>query len=336
MPNMSFSLLQLFGVVVVNALIAGFLSAIGVGQSFTENHVVSQCIGLCIYAGCLAASRWGRTPRGRNLGMILAVPAGAASGVGLSILLLGSRGGAWVASMAWQSLLIGLMFGTAISALFYLRVRMSQLEAELKERQLREALAEKERVGAQLRMLQAQIEPHFLFNTLANLSALIRADPATAERMLADLIRYLRATLQRTRESASTLGDEMELLRSYLDILGLRLGGRLRWSFDVPDELLARSFPLMLLQPLVENAITHGIEPKVGGGELRIAARLDGVRLHLSVSDTGAGLREDSTGSGFGLENVRSRLQALFGEAASLDVRVNADGGVTATLEVPA
>ena len=332
---MSFSWQQLLGVLAVNALIAAFLTAIGVGHSLAENFLVSQCIGLCIYGGCLAGTRWAPTPRGKTLGMILAVPAGAAAGVGLATLLLGSRGDEWLGAMAWQSLLIGLLFGTAISALFYLRERMRQLEAELRERQLREALAEKERVGAQLRMLQAQVEPHFLFNTLANLAVLIRSDPERAERLLGDLIAWLRATLQRTREVESTLGDEIELLRRYLDIVGLRFGERLRVVLDVPEALLARPFPLLLLQPLVENAITHGIEPKVGGGEVRIAADQANGRLRIVVSDTGTGLREGIGGSGFGLENVRQRLAALFGEAASLDMRGNQAGGVAATLEIP-
>lgn len=333
---MNFSLPQFLAVLAVNALIAAFLTAIGVGQSFAGNMVVSQCIGLSICAGAMAAGRWGRTTRGKLLGTILAVPAGAAAGVGLSILLLGEQRSPWRADMAWQSLLIGLLFGTAISALFYLRSRMDQLEGELKERQLREALAEQARLDAQLRMLQAQIEPHFLFNTLANLSVLIRSDPVRAERLLADLIAYLRATLQRTRRAASTLGDEIELLRRYLDILGLRLGDRLRYAIEVPEALLARPFPLLLLQPLVENAVTHGIEPKVGGGKVHIAAKEENGRLRLVVSDTGAGLREGSAGAGYGLENVRSRLRALFGEAGLLDVRGNGSEGVIATIEVPA
>lgn len=319
----------------INTLIAAFLTAIGVGGDFATNLVFSYCIGFSIYIPCMAAIRLARGRKALVAGVALAVVLGSVVGVSLGLTLTGHTLEQWSSEPALQALLIGLMFGVGVSYLFYARERVGTLEAELKARELRQALAEKARVDAQLRMLQAQIEPHFLFNTLANLAVLVRNDPARAERLLADLIAYLRATLQRTREAESTLGDEVELLRRYLDILGLRFGARLRVVFDVPEALLARPFPLLLLQPLVENAVTHGIEPKVGGGELRIAAVEENGRLRLLVSDTGAGMQESGTGTGFGLENVRSRLRALFGEAASLDVRGNPDGGVAAVLEIP-
>jgi len=320
----------------INTLIAAFLTAIGVGGDFAINLIFSYCIGFSIFIPCMAAIRLVRRRAALIVGVALSIVLGSAVGVALGLMLTGHGLEQWSSQHALQALMIGLMFGVGISYLFYARERMGKLEGELKARELRQALADKARSDAQLRMLQAQIEPHFLFNTLANLSVLIRSDPARAERMLADLIAYLRATLQRTREAESTLGDEIELLRRYLDILGLRLGPRLRCAFDVPDELLARPFPLLLLQPLVENAITHGIEPRVGGGEVRIAARAENGRLRLSVSDTGGGLREGGTGAGYGLENVRQRLQALFGEAARLDVHANEGQGVVATIEVPA
>jgi sensor histidine kinase YesM len=269
-------------------------------------------------------------------GIALSVVLGSAAGVALGMTLTGHGLEQWTSEHALQALLIGLMFGIGVSYLFYSRERMGRLESELKARELREAQAERARLDARLRMLQAQIEPHFLFNTLANLAVLIRSDPARAERLLGDLIAWLRATLQRTREADSTLGDEIELLRRYLDILGLRLGPRLRVAFDVPPALLSRPFPLLLLQPLVENAVTHGIEPQVEGGELRIAAGEADGRLRLTVSDTGAGLGAGGAGAGFGLESVRQRLGALFGEAARLDVRSNTPRGVIATLEIPA
>ncbi len=323
-------------VLLINTLIAAFLTAIGVGGDFAANLVFSYCIGFSIFIPCMATIRLARGRVVLFMGVGLSVVLGSALGVLLGLALTGHSLAQWSSQHALQALLIGLMFGVGISYLFYSRERMARLENEIKARQLRQALAEKAHSDAQLRMLQAQIEPHFLFNTLANLSVLIRGDPQRAERMLADLIAYLRATLQRTREAESTLGDEIELLRRYLDILGLRLGPRLRCTFEVPDALLARPFPLLLLQPLVENAITHGIEPQVGGGEVRIAAKLEAGRLCLTVSDTGAGLREERTGTGFGLESVRQRLRALFGDAGRLEVRANEGRGVVATIEVPA
>ena len=299
----------------INTLIAAFLTAIGVGGGdFWVNLVFSYCIGFSIFIPCMAVIRLARSFPAKLVGLGLSVVLGAAVGVALGLTFTGHGLEQWASPQAFQAMLMGLMFGVGVSYLFYSRDRLEKLETELQERRLRQALVEKERVDAQLRMLQAQIEPHFLFNTLANLSVLVRSDPARAERMLANLIAYLRATLQRTRDAESTLGDEIELLRRYLDIIGLRLGHRLQFVFEVPDALLVRPFPLLLLQPLVENAITHGIEPKVGGGEVRIAAAAENGRLRLVVSDNGAGLREGNTGAGFGLENVRSRLHALYGD----------------------
>jgi sensor histidine kinase YesM len=323
-------------VLFINTLIAAFLTAIGVGGDFAANLIFSHCIGFSIFIPCMATIRLARDRAAMFIGVGLSVVLGSALGVLLGLALTGHNLAQWSSQHALQALLIGLMFGAGVSYLFFARERMATLENELKARELRQALAEKARVDAQLRMLQAQVEPHFLFNTLANLSVLIRGDPERAERLLADLIAWLRATLQRTREAESTLGDEIELLRRYLDIIGLRLGPRLRVAFDVPEALLARPFPLLLLQPLVENAITHGIEPRVGGGEVRIAAKLEEGRLRLAVSDTGVGLHEDHTGTGFGLESVRQRLRALFGDSARLDVRANEGQGVVAMIEVPA
>lgn len=327
---------HLLASLLINTLIAAFLTAIGVGRGFAENLVFSQCIGLTIYGACLLVLRFTVHGRRRLIGILLAVPGGSALGVTLALMATGAGAPGWLSATAYQALVIGLLFGTALSYLFYARERMTQLEAELKERELRQALAEQGRVGAQLRMLQAQIEPHFLFNTLANLSALIRSDPPRAERMLEDLIRYLRAALARTRAEGATLADEIELLRAYLDILGLRMGGRLRYAFEVPPELLPRAFPPMLLQPLVENSVKHGLEPKVEGGELRLAATLEAGRLRIAVEDTGVGLRDASGRGGIGLDNVRQRLKALYGEAARLEVGSNGAGGVTAILELPA
>jgi sensor histidine kinase YesM len=216
----------------------------------------------------------------------------------------------------------------------FLWERTWELENQLREREVQRLEAEKRGVEAQLRMLQAQIEPHFLFNTLANLAGLIEADPKQAGRLLAALNRYLRASLERTRAQGGTLGDELNLLEAYLEILRIRLGPRLAYSFAVAPDLRALPFPPMLLQPLVENAVRHGIEPQVAGGRIQIAAGLGDGALALTVRDTGAGLG-DTPGSGVGLDNVRARLAALFGAAGSLQIEQAAEGGVLATLRLP-
>jgi len=329
MPRLA---LHLVLVLLINTLIAAFLTAIGVGVAFTGNLIVSQCVGFSIYVPCITVIRRATRRAALVSGIVLSVVLGSTVGALAGITLYGKALEEWF----YRAMVIGLMFGFGVSGLFYLHEKLKKLESALHERELRRLETEKARVETQLRLLQAQIEPHFLFNTLANLSVLIRSDPARAERLLADLIAWLRAALQRTRGAASTLGDEVELLRRYLDIIGLRLGDRLRVAIDVPEALRARPFPLLLLQPLVENAIAHGIEPKVEGGEVRIAAAVDNDRLRLTVADTGAGLSGSSAGTGFGLENVRQRLDALFGGAASLDVRSNPAGGVVATVEMPA
>ena len=154
-----------------------------------------------------------------------------------------------------------------------------------------------------------------------------------AGHLLEALNRYLRASLQRTRAEGGTLGDELDLLEAYLEVFRIRLGPRLDYSFAVAPELRALPFPPMLLQPLVENAIRHGIEPKVSGGRIHIGAARGG-GLELTVRDTGCGLG-DTPGSGFGLGNVRARLAALFGDAGSLEIAQCQEGGVLATLRLP-
>jgi hypothetical protein len=196
--------------------------------------------------------------------------------------------------------------------------------------------AERAAIEAQLRALQAQIEPHFLFNTLANLDALIATDAGMARCLLGNLIRYLRAALTHARSETATLHTEVELLKAYLAIMGLRLPNRLTTEFDCDPDCLRLKFPAMLLQPLVENAITHGIEPAGAGGSIRVSVRCAGDKLMVSVDDTGVGLGNAQTaGTGAGIQNVRARLQSLFGSAARLVLEPLAPHGTHAAIEVP-
>jgi PAS domain S-box-containing protein len=228
--------------------------------------------------------------------------------------------------------------GNVLHAVFISQDISERKQAEntrLEEQQVRRMSAEREVVATQLRMLQAQIEPHFLFNTLANIISLIDSDPKSAKRMLQHLTSSLRQALERSREDTSTLEQEAEMLRDYLSIFKVRLGQRLDFVIEIPDELLELPFPPMLLQPLVENAVKHGIEPKVEGGRIAIKAEKASGRLRLSVSDTGLGFSGTMNAHGLGLENVRARLRALYNLDAGLVVEENTPCGATATIEVP-
>ena len=213
-----------------------------------------------------------------------------------------------------------------------------RMRASLETQRREAAELRQSETAARLALLQAQIEPHFLFNTLANVQSLIERDPKRAASMLGSLNRYLRASLKRTRDVASTLGDELELVQALLNIAAIRLGDRLRYGIDVPEPLRRLPLSPLLLQPLVENALLHGIEPSIDGGEIRIVARQTGTMLMIDVIDTGVGLSpEAKLHSGVGLANVRARVASLYGERGRVSVAANADAarGVTASLSLP-
>jgi signal transduction histidine kinase len=204
------------------------------------------------------------------------------------------------------------------------------------QRAAEQTATEKELSVARLNLLHAQIEPHFLYNTLANAQVLTRSEPQQADRMLGHLIQYLRHSLPSTDGAMSTLGDELERTRAYLEILRIRMGPRLALEVDVPDALRAIQMPSMMLQTLVENAIKHGLEPKPGGGTVWLLARRDDDRVAVTVADDGLGFGVAGGGTGIGLKNVRERLRLIYGERATLSVVANAPEGVAATITVPA
>ena len=216
------------------------------------------------------------------------------------------------------------------------RRRMDELAAHiaLADERVRVQAAERAAVQANLRALQAQIEPHFLFNTLANVVGLIHAQPDTAKLMLENFIAYLRATLAATREQETTLGGEFALMADFLAILQIRMGSRLVVTFDLPAEFAATALPSMLLQPLVENAIKHGLEPKMEGGKVTLRAAREGELLRIDVIDTGLGFGTGTT-RGIGLANVRERLEKIFSGRASLAIEENTPCGTRAILRLP-
>jgi len=202
-------------------------------------------------------------------------------------------------------------------------------ETELQRMQIDRQLAE-----ARLQSLRAQIEPHFLFNTLANVQQLYRIEPERGRQMLGNFVAYLRAALPQMRQDETSLQQELDLARAYLEVLQVRMGRRLQTRFDISPGLGALPFPPLALSTLTENAIKHGLNPLPEGGCIEISARIEAGRLKVCVADTGAGFRHNS-GSGSGLANLRARLAALYADAGALAFNANLPRGIRATIVIP-
>jgi hypothetical protein len=248
--------------------------------------------------------------------------------------LTGHHSGGFFRGNLTQSfwLLLGaLVPGLIITYYFYARETIAAKEAAIQT-------AQRQAAEHQLKLLESQLEPHMLFNTLANLRVLIGLDPPRAQAMLDQLIAFLRATLSGSRLAQHPLQAEFARLADYLALMQMRMGPRLQTHFELPAELAELPVPPLLLQPLVENCIKHGLEPAVDGGRIDVSARRDGAMLELRVRDTGIGLREASAeGTRFGLVQVRERLAALYGTRAALTLAAadDAEGGTVATVRLP-
>lgn len=342
---------------IFNTMLAGAFTLLGLllssvdawRQILVANLVIANAIGFLIHlefdlAERLVGDRYRGWPFWGRAALFTGLPiAGVIGGywIGFEILdwqrardRLFTPGG--ITALVALSVLISGIVGLILSA----RERAAKAQAAFEAERARVALAERAAALAQLKALEAQVEPHFLYNTLAHVLTLVDREPATARRMIERLIVLLRSSAAIAAGGASTLGEQVAHARAYLDLVALRMGPRLAWSVDVPPSLAALAVPPALLQPLVENAIKHGIEPKVEGGRVAIAARDDGGRLVVEVADTGAGFGATTAplggSSGIGLANLRARLAALYGNDASLAIAEGAEGGVRVTVALPA
>jgi sensor histidine kinase YesM len=307
-------------------------------RPFWHPFVTVQLSGFSIAYCVNVVSPWDKPKAFRRL--LAAVAVGAVIGVLLVIVAKGydsayiaSHGAVFVGNVV-ASMIIGLF----VSLFFHVRIRDSLAEAALQRAEAEHHLLSRQAVEAQLKMMQAQIEPHFLFNTLASMQYLIETDPPRANVLLTHLIGYLRASLPQLRAASSTLGQEARLIEAYLNILKMRMGDRLAFAVDVPDALRGAAFPPNLVISLVENAVKHGLEPTVHGGRVDVTATTEGDRLVVRVRDTGTGvgaIETPSPGMGVGLSNIRERLAALYGERATLTMAAAPGGGTLATLSIP-
>ncbi|WP_151637963.1 sensor histidine kinase [Noviherbaspirillum aerium] len=319
-----------------------------VNTSFYVSFVVSMCIGLLMVSivdgGRLLMWGTGRPPRlPFFLLFLMALPLSQFCGNTVASWILGIpresisavRSNNMVSFMT-----LFLLTCIAITWFFWSRGKMEYLKAQAEAEKARAAAIEKQAIQAQLQMLQAQIEPHMLFNTLANLQGLIAVDAQRAQHMLDQLIQYLRATLTSSRSEKTTLAHEFSLMDAYLSLMQVRMGARLSYRLSLPDELSAQEVPPMLMQPLVENAIKHGVEPKLGGGHIEVSATREGQTgmLCLRIADNGLGLDAKPAGvhsTHVGLANIRDRLRALYGERASFELLPNEPEGAVARLRIP-
>jgi len=235
------------------------------------------------------------------------------------------------------TLAAGVFFGVLGFIIFSTRGRLIAAESQLAQASALQARQEKLLTEAELKLLQAQIEPHFLFNTLSNIAGLIHRDPDTAELTLINLTTLLRASLKRTREVTTTLREELEIARAYLNIQSTRMGSRLEYTIESDPALGGIPLSPLLLQPLIENSIKHGIEPFEEGGRIDVSVKLREGNLQITVADTGSGINSQqvSPGSGTGLRNIRDRLRILYENHANLALKENQPQGTIACITLP-
>lgn len=323
---------------VFNTAIAVLLTVVGFSHPFLHTLGFSQCIGLTISI-CVMWTLYVVKNKGvivRGIAHVAALVAGAFGGTAIGALVIDLPEGLFGVRNAflWQIVGISILFGMIITYFFYSKEKLSATVQMAQEERIKRLSSEKLALEANLKRLQAQVEPHFLFNTLSNIVSLMDTDPANAKTMQMDLIRYLRTALGRARDKETTLGQEADLIRAYLDVFKVRMGERLQYTIDIPDSLKDTSLAPMLLQPIVENALLHGLTPKIDGGFIRIRAERQGGHTQIEISDTGKGLADHQL-PGVGLTNVKERLAQLYGGNGRLLIKENQPCGVVVVVEVP-
>ena len=305
---------------------------------YGRNLIVCLSIGAVIHLLFDISRRWLATPERvgrwkpwqRTVFFSGTPMLGVALGWPLGVRLAGSDVTVWISSREGNNILVGTML---------ISIMITFLFHHFFSAKTRQIQAERRATESQLRLLQAQIEPHFLFNTLANVQSLMDHDLPKARQMLASFTDYLRASLTTLRGDHSEVAHELALAQSYLQLLQSRMEDRLAFTITADDAARRQPLPPLLLQPLVENAVVHGLEPSIPGGTVRVSAQVQGSQLVLEVQDDGCGLaaparRSSRPGAGLALANIRQRLRARYGSAASLELSA-ANPGTLARITLP-
>ncbi|KOO15401.1 ATPase [Vibrio xuii] len=305
-------------------------------SAYIEHFVISLGYGFSSVVGSIAISRW-KPELSMRFVNLFSLTIAMVVGTSNAYFWLNSYDNFSEFSQLKPVAILGLIFTITCFSYFYIYEQKLLAQKELEKAKRLQSEQEKALVLSQLRQLQSQIEPHFLFNTLANVNALISHDPKAAQHMLDKLTELLRGALVNSRQENSSVGAELSLVDAYLAIQKIRLGDRLEYRIDNQLTEPMMLAPL-LIQPLVENAIQHGIEPKVDGGEIDIKVSQKEQLVCIEVNDSGVGLTQaqNSSGHGIGLQNTRERIATLYGESAELSIKQSHLGGVISSICIPA
>jgi len=308
------------------------------GQTWLDSFVECLLMGIPVMLALTVAGTFAE-PRARLRTFVIVATALLGGAIVGACLLIPYYDLDWSSALGnrfWLDVAFWSAIGGGVAATYALQQRALAAADLLHAEQIEQAALTRRMLEARLQVMRAQIEPHFLFNTLANVKRLCRNDVDDGITMLDNLIRYLRAALPRLRDERTTLGQEVDLVQAYLAVLKIRMGARLSYEIRVPTALRDEPFPPMMLLTLAENAVKHGINPAARGGSIIVVASTRGGLLEIEVADSGVGFGAAATGgTGIGLANTRARLEALHGDLASLEFVANAPQGVVARLRVP-
>ncbi|MBI5417835.1 histidine kinase [Candidatus Poribacteria bacterium] len=338
--NIEFKLKDFLYVFIFNTIIALFLTIIKFGGSLITNFIYSQCIGNLCALSTYIASRFTTNSNpiiklaiailAMIIGIILGITIGSMAN-GISIITFINE----YSTSFIQTIAISLLFSAIIAYIFISRENITIAKAQVLEEKLKNISNEKNILETNIRLLQAQIEPHFLFNTLSTILSLMDSDINKSKIMMEDFTNLLRTSFSKTMDKNTAIYDELEIIKSYINIFKVRMRNRLIFKTNIPDNLMQYHIPSMLIQPLVENAIKHGIEPKIEGGEILIQINTTVDKMHIAVIDTGIGFKIDTKSNGVALNNIKKRLELLYGNNAQLIMEENKPTGVKSIIEIP-
>ncbi len=321
---------------------SNFATGYGHRATFELNFLFSQWLCITVYGFVLVALRFSEKDN-RSLRLLLftiIILTGAILGT-----LLGAafdfdrrdKDFLWIIihpELFFQLVFLGISLGTIIGLSFHREEKILIAKAHLQEEELKRLANEKKIMETNLRILLSQIEPHFLFNTLTSAIGLLDSDLKRGKTMLLNLTHYLRISLAKSRRSNNSITKEIEMIEAYLQIFALRMGDRLQYTIDIQEGIDHLLIPTMLIQPLVENAIKHGLEPAIKGGAINIRIRTNENYVRIEVADTGPGFHKNSK-LGVGLSNVKERIDILYSGAGRFVLDENQPSGLKAIIEIP-